>query len=100
VRRLKGAERPVNGERDRAVVLSALAAVDLVVVFDEDTPLALIERLKPDVLVKGSDYTVETVVGADIVLNSGGRVVLAELVPGKSTTNTIARMAAPAATRS
>lgn len=100
VRRLKGTGRPVNGERDRALVLSALAAVDLVVVFAEDTPLALIERLKPDVLVKGADYTVETVVGADIVLKAGGRVVLAELMPGKSTTNTIARMAAPAAARS
>lgn len=100
VRRLKGAGRPVNTERDRALVLSALAAVDLVVVFEEDTPLALIERLKPDVLVKGSDYTVDTVVGADIVLNSGGRVVLAELVPGKSTTSIIARVAAPAAVRS
>ena len=100
VRRLKGAGRPVNGERDRALVLSALAAVDLVVVFGEDTPLALIERLKPEVLVKGADYTVETVVGADIVLKAGGRVVLAELVPGKSTTNTIARIAAPTAARS
>lgn len=100
VRRLKGAGRPVNTERDRALVLSALAAVDLVVIFEEDTPLALIERLRPDVLVKGSDYTVETVVGADIVLKAGGRVVLAELVPGRSTTNTIARIAAPAAARS
>ena len=100
VRRLKGAGRPVNSERDRALVLSALAAVDLVVLFEEDTPLTLIERLKPDVLVKGADYTVDTVVGADLVLKAGGRVVLAELVPGKSTTNTIARMAAPAAARS
>ncbi len=100
VRRLKGAERPVNGERDRALVLSALAAVDLVVIFEEDTPLALIERLKPDVLVKGADYTVETVVGAEIVLGAGGRVVLAELVPGKSTTNVIARIASPTAARS
>lgn len=100
VRRLKGAGRPVNGERDRALILSALAAVDLVVIFEEDTPLTLIERLKPDVLVKGADYTVETVVGAEVVLKAGGRVVLAELVPGKSTTNTIARMAAPAGARS
>lgn len=100
VRRLKGESRPVNNEHDRALVLSALAAVDLVVIFDEDTPLNLIERLLPDVLVKGADYTVETVVGADVVMKAGGRVVLAELVPGKSTTNTIARMTAPAAARS
>lgn len=92
VRRLKGESRPVNTARDRAFILSALAAVDLVVVFDEDTPLTLIERLKPDVLVKGADYTVETVVGADIVQASGGRVVLASLVEGKSTTGLIGKI--------
>lgn len=95
VRRLKGESRPVNTARDRAFILSALAAVDLVVVFDEDTPLALIERLKPDVLVKGADYTVETVVGADIVQASGGRVVLASLVEGKSTTGLIGKISSP-----
>ncbi len=96
VRRLKGEGRPVNNEQDRATVLSALAAVDLVVMFDEDTPLALIERLKPDVLVKGADYTVDTVVGADIVQAAGGRVVLAELVPGKSTTGLLHQITTPA----
>ena len=95
VRRLKGESRPINGEEDRAVVLSALAAVDLVVIFAEDTPLTLIERLKPDVLVKGADYTIDTVVGADIVKAYGGKVVLAKLVPGKSTTGLIRDMASP-----
>ncbi len=97
VRRLKGDTRPVNSAQDRAFVLSALAAVDLVVVFEEDTPLRLIERLMPDVLVKGADYTVDTVVGADIVQAAGGRVVLARLVDGKSTTGMIERINAPAA---
>lgn len=94
VRRLKGSSRPVNNERDRAFLLSAMAAVDLVVVFEEDTPLALIDALRPDVLVKGADYTVETVVGADIVMGYGGRVVLADLMAGKSTTNIIRQSAA------
>ena len=62
------------------------------VLFDEDTPLALIETFRPDVLVKGADYTVETVVGSDVVLGYGGKVLLAELKPGQSTTNLIARM--------
>jgi D-beta-D-heptose 7-phosphate kinase/D-beta-D-heptose 1-phosphate adenosyltransferase len=94
VRRLKGADRPVNHERDRAAVLAALASVDAVVLFSDDTPLALIEALKPDILVKGADYTVETVVGADIVQAHGGRVVLIDLVPGRSTTGTIVRLRA------
>jgi D-beta-D-heptose 7-phosphate kinase/D-beta-D-heptose 1-phosphate adenosyltransferase len=95
VRRLKGESRPVNNAHDRAFILSALAAVDLVVVFGEDTPLTLIERLKPDVLVKGADYTIDTVVGADIVRAAGGRVVLARLVEGKSTTGMLDRINAP-----
>ncbi len=89
VRRLKGAERPVNNENDRAAVLAALKSVDAVVLFGEDTPADLIEALIPDVLVKGADYTVDQVVGADTVTAHGGRVVLAELVPGRSTTGTI-----------
>ncbi|TPL18129.1 MULTISPECIES: D-glycero-beta-D-manno-heptose-7-phosphate kinase [unclassified Mesorhizobium] len=92
VRRLKGPERPVNDQHDRACVLAALASVDAVVVFDEDTPLALIEALLPDILVKGADYTVDTVVGADVVQKAGGRVVLVDLVAGKSTTGTIGRL--------
>ncbi|TIX24630.1 D-glycero-beta-D-manno-heptose-7-phosphate kinase [Mesorhizobium sp.] len=94
VRRLKGAGRPVNDQHDRACVLAALASVDAVVVFEEDTPLALIEALLPDILVKGADYTVGTVVGAEVVQKAGGRVVLVDLVAGKSTTNTIGKLRA------
>ena len=92
VRKLKGEGRPVNSEMARAVVLTALATVDAVVLFDEDTPLKLIEAIKPDVLVKGADYKIEAVVGADVVASYGGRVVLAELVAGQSTTGIIQRM--------
>lgn len=92
VQRLKGPTRPVQSEAARATVLASLSAVDLVVLFDEDTPLALIEAFHPDVLVKGADYTVETVVGADIVLAYGGKVVLADLKAGQSTTALIGRM--------
>jgi D-beta-D-heptose 7-phosphate kinase/D-beta-D-heptose 1-phosphate adenosyltransferase len=76
----------------RATVLASLASVDLVVIFNEDTPLKLIRALLPDVLVKGADYTVDTVVGADIVQANGGRVMLAKLEDGFSTTSTIARL--------
>ncbi|MDR3436992.1 D-glycero-beta-D-manno-heptose-7-phosphate kinase [Telmatospirillum sp.] len=93
VKRLKGDSRPVQSEVSRATVLASLAAVDLVVIFEEDTPRELIAALHPDVLVKGADYTVDQVVGADLVQGWGGKVVLAELAPGHSTTATIARMA-------
>jgi D-beta-D-heptose 7-phosphate kinase/D-beta-D-heptose 1-phosphate adenosyltransferase len=93
VRRLKGPNRPIQNAASRAMVLSSLRAVDAVVVFDEDTPLNLIAALEPDVLVKGADYTVATVVGADLVLARGGKVVLADLVPSQSTTETIRRIA-------
>ena len=92
VAKLKGPTRPVQKEHGRATVLASLSSVDLVVLFDEDTPLELIKAFRPDVLVKGADYTVETVVGSDIVLGYGGKVVLAELKQGQSTTNLIARM--------
>ena len=92
VARLKGAGRPVQGEQARARVLASLAAVDLVVIFAEDTPLALIDALRPDVLVKGADYQHDQVVGADLVESWGGRVVLADIMPGHSTTATIARL--------
>lgn len=92
VRRLKGETRPVQNETARAIVLASLAHVDLVVVFGEDTPIELIQAIRPDVLVKGADYTVDKVVGADFVRSYGGRVVLAELVPGQSTTRTVARI--------
>ncbi len=91
VARLKGPTRPVNPLPDRAAVIAALAAVDAVVAFAEDTPLNLITALMPDVLFKGSDYTVETVVGADVVQAAGGQVVLIDLLPGRSTTGILAR---------
>ena len=92
VRRLKGETRPVQSELARATVLASLASVDLVVIFGEDTPQALIRALRPDVLVKGADYTVDRVVGAELVQSYGGRVLLADLAAGHSTTATIARM--------
>jgi D-beta-D-heptose 7-phosphate kinase/D-beta-D-heptose 1-phosphate adenosyltransferase len=91
VTRLKGAGRPVQNVQSRAELLAALEAVDLVVVFDEDTPRNLIARVKPTVLVKGSDYTREGVVGHDIVEALGGSVVLIDLVPGQSTTSMVER---------
>ena len=91
-RRLKGPDRPVQTEAARGAVLSSLASVDMVVVFEEDTPKELIAALLPEVLVKGADYRKDQVVGADIVEAHGGKLVLAELVPGFSTTATIARM--------
>jgi D-beta-D-heptose 7-phosphate kinase / D-beta-D-heptose 1-phosphate adenosyltransferase len=93
--RLKGPGRPVNPESARGAVLASVAAVDLVVVFDEDTPINLIAALKPDVLVKGADYRLDEVVGAAEVQSYGGKVILAELTPGHSTTATIGRMAPP-----
>ena len=93
VKRLKGESRPVQNETARATVLASLSSVDLVVIFGEDTPEQLIRALRPDVLVKGADYTVATVVGADFVMSYGGKVVLADLVAGQSTTSTIQRMA-------
>ena len=91
VRRLKGEGRPVQPVGARAEVLAALEAVDLVVVFEEDTPLKLIERVKPTVLVKGGDYTRETVVGHEIVEALGGEIILIDLVPGYSTTAMVER---------
>jgi len=92
VRRLKGPTRPVQPEAARAAVLASLAAVDLVCVFDEDTPLELIAALRPELLVKGADYAVEDVVGHEMVEGWGGRVMLAQLLPGHSTTATVARL--------
>ncbi len=94
VTRLKGEGRPVQNVQSRAEVLAALAAVDLVVVFDEDTPKNLIAQVKPTILVKGSDYKREDVVGHDIVEALGGSVVLIDLVPGQSTTSIVQRSAA------
>jgi D-beta-D-heptose 7-phosphate kinase/D-beta-D-heptose 1-phosphate adenosyltransferase len=91
VTRLKGAGRPIQDVASRADVLAALEAVDLVVVFEEDTPLELIKQVRPAVLVKGGDYTRTEVVGHDVVEAEGGEVVLFDLVPGHSTTSMVAR---------
>ncbi len=92
VARLKGANRPVQPETARAAVLASLASVDLVVSFAEDTPLTVIEAIRPDVLVKGADYRIEEVVGADLVQSYGGAIVLADLIAGHSTTATIRKI--------
>lgn len=94
VRRLKGEERPVCAAPERAYVLAALEAVDAVVVFDQDTPLELVELLQPDVIVKGGDYSPDTIVGADVVRARNGRVVVVPIVPGHSTTSTIEKLRA------
>jgi D-beta-D-heptose 7-phosphate kinase/D-beta-D-heptose 1-phosphate adenosyltransferase len=91
VRRLKGAARPVNPLEDRAAVIAALASVDAVIAFPQDTPLEAILALRPDRLFKGSDYTIEQVVGAPEVASWGGRTVLLDLLPGRSTTSILAR---------
>jgi rfaE bifunctional protein nucleotidyltransferase chain/domain len=91
----KGATRPVAGEQARARVVAALAAVDCVVLFDEDTPLVLIEALAPDVLVKGADYARDRIVGADWVEARGGRVVRVPVVAGFSTSALVERLRAP-----
>ncbi len=92
VRRLKGDTRPFASLEDRMVVLAALEAVDLVTSFDEDTPEALIESIRPDVLVKGADYAVHQIAGAQFVQSYGGRVETIELVPGRSTTALLERI--------
>jgi D-beta-D-heptose 7-phosphate kinase/D-beta-D-heptose 1-phosphate adenosyltransferase len=92
VRRLKGPDRPVNSEAARAEVLAALAAVDYITLFDQETPEELIRTVRPDVLVKGGDYTVETIVGAPFVMSYGGKVKTLQFVDGFSTTATIDKM--------
>jgi D-beta-D-heptose 7-phosphate kinase/D-beta-D-heptose 1-phosphate adenosyltransferase len=92
VKRLKGPSRPVRNEAERAFVLAALEMVDCVVMFDEDTPLELVLALKPDVIVKGGDYTVDTIVGAREVQEWGGEAVVIPLTPGQSTTSIIEKL--------
>lgn len=87
VTRLKGPSRPFNPAHDRAGILSALEAVSFVCVFEEDTPYNLIAALQPDILVKGGDYQPDTIVGADIVRNRGGKVIVLPFVEGRSTTS-------------
>jgi D-beta-D-heptose 7-phosphate kinase/D-beta-D-heptose 1-phosphate adenosyltransferase len=92
VKRIKGVHRPILPQQDRAAIIAALGCVDMVVIFEEDTPLALIEALRPDVLVKGADYTRETVVGHELVEGWGGRVVLTPLIENLSTTGIVERV--------
>lgn len=92
VQRLKGPTRPINNNESRAIVISNLAIVDLVVVFEEDTPLELIKALMPDVLVKGGDYTLEEIVGAKEVVAAGGKVIINPIVEGYSTTGLIEKI--------
>ena len=92
VKRLKGPDRPVRSEGERAYVLAALEVVDAVTLFEQDTPLQLVQLLQPDVIVKGGDYSPDTVVGANEVRGRGGEVVIIPLTPGHSTTSTIDRL--------
>ena len=92
VRRLKGIDRPINYEQDRAIVLDNLMAVDYVGIFDEDTPYELIRIVQPDVLVKGGDWAIEDIVGSDIVLERGGEVRSLKFIEGKSTTDIIEKI--------
>ncbi len=94
VRRIKGPERPWVPQEERAEILAGLESVDLVVIFDEDTPERLIERIKPQVLVKGGDWALDEIVGRDLVEAAGGRVVRIDLREGSSTSNFIARIRA------
>lgn len=94
VKRLKGPERPIRSESDRAYVLAGMESVDAVVIFDEDTPLQLIKSLRPDVLVKGGDYSIDTVVGAEEVVSWGGRVRIMPFTAGQSTTSIVNRLKA------
>ena len=91
VRRLKGQTRPINNEDDRATLLASLVGVDAVVSFDDDTPANIINTLIPDVLIKGADYSLNDIVGADVVNSNGGIVLRCEILEGRSTTNILAR---------
>jgi D-beta-D-heptose 7-phosphate kinase/D-beta-D-heptose 1-phosphate adenosyltransferase len=92
VKRLKGESRPLNNQQSRALILASLVMVDMVVIFEEDTPLELIQQLMPDVIVKGGDYTEEQVAGGKEVIANGGRVIINPIVEGFSTTEIIERM--------
>lgn len=92
VKKLKGADRPINTEADRALLLAAQLYVDAVVYFDAETPINLIEQIQPDVLVKGGDYTIDGVVGADFILKNGGEVIIIPTVDGYSSSATIDKM--------
>lgn len=91
-KRLKGNGRPVNNQHSRAILLASLLMIDAVVIFDDDTPLALINAIQPDVMVKGGDYTIDQIVGAKEVIAIGGKVVINSIVPGFSTTGLIEKI--------
>jgi rfaE bifunctional protein nucleotidyltransferase chain/domain len=92
VSQLKGSNRPVNNEYARARMLAAMSFVDLVIAFDEETPLELIQKVKPDILIKGKDYSIDNIVGAEFVLENGGEVKTIELLEGYSTTEIIKKI--------
>lgn len=92
VKKLKGPSRPINNEYTRALLLSQMLIVDAVVIFNEDTPLELIKSIMPDILVKGGDYTIDQIAGAKEVIANGGKVVLADMIDGVSTSNIIEKM--------
>jgi D-glycero-beta-D-manno-heptose 1-phosphate adenylyltransferase len=92
VKRLKGDSRPVNNENSRTLLLAALVITDAIIIFEEDTPYNLITAIMPDVLVKGGDYTIDTIVGAKEVIANGGQVIIAPILEGFSTTGIIERM--------
>lgn len=92
VRSIKGQKRPVNSEIHRAFVLAGLAVIDYVILFDEDTPYNLISAVKPDTLIKGGDWSIDNIVGRDVVEDNGGRVLSLPLLPGYSTTGLIKRI--------
>ena len=92
VSQLKGLNRPINNEYARARMLAAMSFVDLVIAFDEETPLELIQKVKPDILIKGKDYSIENIVGAEFVLGNGGEVKTIELLEGYSTTEIIKKI--------
>lgn len=92
IKRLKGPDRPINNTASRAIVIANLAMVDAVIIFEEDTPQALISEILPDVLVKGGDYTIDTIVGAKEVIANGGKVIINPIVEGFSTTNIIEKI--------
>ena len=94
VKRLKGESRPVNNEKSRALILAALVITDAVIIFEDDTPYELITTIMPDVLVKGGDYAIETIVGAKEVIANGGQVKITPIVEGFSTTSIIEKMRA------
>jgi rfaE bifunctional protein nucleotidyltransferase chain/domain len=92
IRRIKGEKRPIVAENARARIMAALGFVDAVILFEEDTPLRLIQTIKPDILVKGDDYMVENIIGADFVIENGGKVKTIPLVKGFSTSNIIEKI--------